>query len=637
MSPYSFLETRCRPTERSASVCFIQHVTATANVFRLDSSTRIINSEALTVSMDPRLASVIAVGLLMAVALLSVPVEGAVEVVDKKFHVMVIPDSDEEGFEPHILAGPSIDGQQWYYVDSPTGLSNQNGQGGNLWISKDYGETWDWYDKDMATGTGRSGDSYTAIKADGTIYYTDLYLSTASVDWSNDGGESWVQNPAGSVYPIVDRQWFQIGPGPGDGGEMLYFSYNELASGLHMVKSRMIASQGIDWQPCNSGLPISTDVGSRDNFVVDPTTGEVYHANWQSNGIYCYVSTNYAESFTGYEVEGGTIHAAAQNTFIDMDVDLAGNVYMMWSSREHIKLGISRDKGQTWDVSEVTVENGTRVFPWIAAGSEGRIAMAWYDTNESGNPNNLDDAVWDYIVAISINALDEDPLYEFVILDPGAHVGSVRTSGLDGDDGNTPDRDLGDYIGIDIDEFGRAITVWGHDGDDGVNARQLPIMFARQDEGPFLYDHGISANFTYKASKLKVTVDASSTVSGDWTISNYTWSWGDGQYAEGEEASHTYRRDGTYTITLSVAFENGLILGKSISVSVEEKEDEEFPTLAVSLLALIILLAVAGAFLMKRKKTEVTEVEVVPEGEPMDPPPEAPVEVETISESETPS
>jgi len=583
--------------------------------------------------MDPRYASVFAIVMLITIAFLSAGSEAVVEVVDKDFHVMVIPDSYEEGFEPHILAGPSIDGQQWYYVDSPTGLGNANGQGGNLWISKDHGETWAWYDKDMATGTGRSGDSYTAIKADGTIYYTDLYLSTASVDWSNDGGETWIQNPMGSLYLLVDRQWFVIGP-DGSGGELLYFSYNELASGLHMVKSRMIASQGIDWQPCNGGAPISSDVGSRDNFAVDTNTGEVYHANWQSNGIYCYVSTNYAESFTGYEVEGGTIHAAAQNTFIDMDVDLAGNVYMMWSSREHIKLGISRDKGQSWDVKVVTVENGTRVFPWIAAGSEGRIAMAWYDTPTVGNPNNLDDAVWNYTVAICINALDEDPLYELINLDPGAHVGSVRTSGLDGDDGNEPDRDLGDYIGIDVDEYGRAITVWGQDQDDGVNSRLLPIMFGRQDEGPFLFDIGLRADFTIKKNELNIVVDASITEHGNYPIVNYSWSWGDGDLSEGEMAEHTYSNAGSYTVTLKVTDESGATVGKSLTVTVKEKSEDEFPTMAISLLALVILLTVAGAYLMKRKKTAVMEAEVVPEGEPMDPPPEAPVDVETVVESE---
>ena len=326
-------------------------------------------------------------------------VEARIEYVEKDFTVMVLPNSDGEGFEPHVLAGPSIDGDQWYYVDSPTGLGNT--QGGNLWISKDHGETWAWYDKDSVVGS--SGDSYTAVTRDGAIYYTDLYLSTASVDSSLDGGETWVANPFASVYVLDDRQWLHVGPNS-QGGENIYFSFNELLIGLVMVKAEYTGLTGValDWKPCNAGLPISSNVGSRDNFAVDQNNGNIYHANYQSNGVFCYVSTNEGNSFTGYQVHDETVHANVQNTFIDMDVDSAGNVYMMWSSRDHIMLGISTDEGSSWDVKEVTELDGCRVLPWIAAGDEGRIAMAWYDTNQTGNPNNLDNAWWDFVVALSI-------------------------------------------------------------------------------------------------------------------------------------------------------------------------------------------------------------------------------------------
>ncbi|HID74285.1 MAG TPA: PKD domain-containing protein, partial [Thermoplasmata archaeon] len=498
------------------------------------------------------------------------------------------------------LAGLGIDGNQWYYVDSPTGLGNAEGQGGNLWISKDHGVTWEWCDKDMATGTGRSGDSYTAVSKNGVIYYTDLYLSTASVDFSMDGGEMWIQNPLASVYPVVDRQWLMIGPDR-SGGQMLYFSFNQLASGLVMVKSRMIGGAAIDWQPCNGGLPITSDVGSRDNFAVDQENGNIYHANYQSDGIYCYVSRDLADSFEAVKVHDETVHAKVQNTFIQIDVDNAGNVYMMWSSREHVMLGISTDEGASWTIRQVTESNGTRVLPWIAAGDEGRIAMAWYETNDMGNPNNLDDSIWDFVVAISVNALDEDPLYELITLDPGAHVGSVRTSGLDGDDGKTPDRDLGDYIGIDIDEFGRAIVVWGRDGDDGVNARQLPVMFARVDEGPFLFDLSLLADFAVRTDGLRVSVDASASVKGsDRPIVNHTWDWGDGTGGSGVAAEHRYVKGGVYNITLRVENDVGQVARAVITVSVRERPEWGFPLLAAGIGALLIAGTAVGLFAVKR-------------------------------------
>jgi len=574
-------------------------------------------------------------GLMTAFLLATIPlplaqVEAKIEYVEKDFTVMVLPDSDGEGFEPHILAGPSIDGDQWLYVDSPTGLGNT--QGGNLWISKDHGETWAWYDKDTALGT--SGDSYTAVTRDGAIYYTDLYLSSASVDSSLDGGETWIANPFASVYVLDDRQWLHVGPNS-QGGENLYFSFNELLVGLVMVKAEYTGLTGValDWKPCNNGLPISSNVGSRDNFAVCQDTGNIYHANYQSNGVFCYVSTNEGNSFTRYQVHDETVHARVQNTFIDMDVDTAGNVYMMWSSREHIMLGISTNQGQDWDVKEVTELDGCRVLPWIAAGDEGRIAMAWYDTNSTGNPNNLDEAWWDFVVAISINALDPDPTYEYVVVEPNAHHGSVRTSGLDGDEGPAPDRDLGDFIGIDIDEHGRAIAVFGIDKDDGPNARQVPCFFARQNEGPFLIEKlGPVANFTVKRDDL--TVKANGYHSWDWNgrrIINYTWDWGDNSTSSGEDgnATHSYAAEGSYLITLTIQNEDGLYDTTSMMVKVEEGEGASYWPYYIS--GLVILVMVLGVAMVTRKKKPGDDI---PMGIPVAEPVKEAEKVEEASEGE---
>ena len=535
--------------------------------------------------------------------------EGRLEYVEKDFSIQILPDSTGGGFEPHILAGPGIDGTEWLYIDSPTGLGNT--QGGNLWISKDHGETWIWYDKDSVFGT--SGDSYTVISKEGAIYYTDLYLSSASVDSSVDGGETWIANPFASVYTIVDRQWLQIGPNS-NGGETVYFSFNQLAIGLVMVKAENTGLTGValDWVPCNYGLPISSNVGSRDNMIVDHNNGNIYHANYQSNGVYCYISTNEGDSFTGVKVFDETVHAKVQNTFMDIDVDEAGNIYQIWSSREHIMLGISQDMGQSWDVKQITETDGCRVLPWIAGGDEGRIAMAWYDTNDTGNPNNLDDSSWDFVVAITEDALEEDPTFEYIVVDPDAHVGSVRTSGLDGDEGPAPDRDLGDYIGIDIDEFGRSVVTFGRDGDDGPNNRAIPCLFGIQNEGPFLKeDIGPIADFRASISDLEVTVDGSwSDDLGGKEILNYSWDFGDNSsLLEGEKASHEYSKAGEYNITLLVTNEDGLMMRKIMTVNVEEEDGFPISSTQGSVGAIIILLII-GLILFMRKKDEEAGIEV---------------------------
>lgn len=539
-------------------------------------------------------------------ALALVPmVDGAVEYVERDYLVETLPQSVGQGFEPHILAGPGKDGTEWLYVDTPTGLGSSDGQGGNLWISKDHGVTWEWYDKDMAIGTGRSGDSYTAISEEGNIYYTDLYLTTASVDFSLDGGNTWIQNPQASQYLVVDRQWLQLGP-DGNGGEILYFSFNQLTSGLVMVKSQLLGDGAFDWIPCNGGVPITTDVGSRDNMVVDQNNGNIYHANYQSDGIYCYISTDQGDSFYGVQVNEESVHAKVQNTFMDIDVDSAGNIYMIWSSRDHIFMAVSQDEGLSWVTHQVTEKDGCRVLPWIASGDEGRVALAWFDTNDTGNPNNLDDSVWDYYIATTSDATSEDPTFQFVNLDPGAHVGSVRTSGTDGDEGPAPDRDLGDYIGLDVDELGRVLTVWGPDRDDGVGARANPCMFARQNEGPFMKENiGPMAEFSMSADGLEVELDGSLSADlGGEEIVNYEWFLGDGTtFSNVTSVSHEYDDEGTYEITLLVTNAQGLKIRKVMSVSVEENSGFS-AALAGSIGAFIILLIIGIVLFFFRRNIE---------------------------------
>jgi len=556
-------------------------------------------------------ALVTALTALLAVSILAaLPAHAAVVETVRDFSVQQLPrpsvGSRGGGFEPHILAGHGIDGKQWYYVDSPTGLGNT--QGGNLWISKDHGETWEWYDKDTVFGT--SGDSYTAVSKEGVIYYTDLYLSTASVDSSTDGGETWIANPFASDYVVVDRQWLVTGPNNA-GGENIYFAFNQLGSGLVMVKAQLTGLTGVavDWVPCNNGLPITSDVGSRDNFAVDKQNGDIYFANYQSNGIFCYISTNEGDSFTRVKVNDETVHARVQNTFMDIIVDTGGNVYMMWSSRDDIMIAISEDRGQHWRTVKVTEKPGCRVLPWITAGDPGRIAMIWYETPDVGNPNNLDDSVWDLIVTMCYNALDDEPIFEKTVVQSVAHVGSVRTSGTDGDNGSTPDRDLGDFIGIDVDEYGRAIAIWGYDGDDGPNARQAVCMFGRQEQGPFLFeDVGPVAEFTYRKDGLRVSVDAS--LSEDLSgggIEFYEWDWGDENSSKEMQAVHKYERPGKYQIRLQVTNRDGVKDVIYRSVNVREKDDEgifDEPVVmcgSSALLLLVVLVAFVAARKGKRK------------------------------------
>ena len=58
---------------------------------------------------------------------------------------------------------------------------------------------------------------------------------------------------------------------------------------------------------------------------------------------------------------------------------------------------------------------------------------------------------------------------------------------------------------------------------------------------------------------LTVTFDALSSHDSDGVILTYSWDYGDGSTGSGDEVSHTYATEGSYTVTLKVTDDGGKI------------------------------------------------------------------------------
>jgi PKD repeat protein len=519
--------------------------------------------------------------------------------------VKELENSVEGGFEPHILAGPGIDGNEWFYIDSPTGLGS--GESGNLWISKDGGETWEKKNTGrQSINLGGSGDSYTAVASDGTIYYTDLYLVTVTVDVSYDGGETFIQNPQASVVPIDDRQWLGIGPSAGfsPGSETLYLSYNQIPGGLYIQRA-VFTPAGFAWVPGNFGRPVTTDVGSRDYFVVDHNDGTLFLPNFNGDQLEMFISTDGANTFTRTEVftpDSGD-NDPVQNIFTAVDVDNAGNVYLIWCNKAHVFMSVSEDRGQSWRIFQVTNTTGTRVLPWIAAGDSGRVGLTWYETPAEGDSDieaEMEGANWTVEAAICVDALSEDPTFLLTTVQENVHTGTIRTSGVSGE----ADRDLGDFFTCDVEEKGRLILTYGVDGDDGPNTYQARVIFSRQIDGPYMLENvGPIAIFTNETNELEVTVDASESHDlGGVELVEYIWDWGDGQNSTGITSIHTYEKEGEYNITLKVVNADGLTSKLKEKIDIKEKEEGINP-LFLGAGLLILLIAIVIAYLRHRKKS----------------------------------
>ncbi|MCI0497503.1 MAG: glycoside hydrolase, partial [Thermoplasmata archaeon] len=344
---------------------------------------------------------VLALTLLLALP----PALGATSHMNLAFFVNEIPDSEDGGFEPHVIVGPGPDGTgEVLYIDSPNGLASQ--LSGNLWRSDDGGNTWEIKPKDFGN-MGASGDSYTAVASDGTLYFTDLYGVTVTIDVSTDGGDSWFQNPWGGSRIGDDRQWFVMGPTvdglPGMRDQTLYLSYNSL-DGL-VVDRYSFDPYAIIKVP---GPPVTNNVYARDYFAVDQNDGTVYLPNYEGDSVALYRSSDGGVTWDALTVATGT--GDVQHIFIGADVDAAGNLYLVWCDQRNVTLAVSTDRGDSWAFHSVTDTPGTRVLPWITAGDAGMVGLNWVETSDVGDCNELD-SNWSVLAAVCVNATAPDPQF----------------------------------------------------------------------------------------------------------------------------------------------------------------------------------------------------------------------------------
>jgi PKD repeat protein len=332
--------------------------------------------------------------------------------------------------------------------------------------------------------------------------------------------------------------------------QTLYMVYNQLNTGLWIMKSEY-TDLGIAWKPGNRGRAVTKDVAARDLMAIDQHDGTIYLANTGAAGLYIYVSTDGATSFTRVKVMDGAVDSF-ENIFVVDAVDDAGNVYLAWTDQHNVTLAASQDKGQSWRFMNLVSGNGTRVLPWVTAGDAGRVGVVWYETNETGSSDNLNNASWAVMAAVTADAFADNVTFYESVVDPFVHYGTIRTTGATG----SADRDLGDFMSCDVDSMGRLVMTFGNDGNDGSNMYKSTVMYAHQTGGPFLRENaGPVARFTKELDGLKITVNGRDSYDKNGKgISSYQWRWGDGTNTTGQDptATHTYKHGGHYNLTLVV-------------------------------------------------------------------------------------
>lgn len=374
--------------------------------------------------------------------------------------VSVIDPSGGQG-EPSLGVAP--DGTLY-----ANGLAGTGGRDpGAVYQSLDNGSTW----KRIGTPTAPmpNFDPDLAVSHDGTVWFSSLWLGCSSTGASKDAGKTWTTSYAACVPAAGDRQY--VVPTKAGGA----YIYSHHVPTLYQTISRT-TDYGATWTP----------VGVAESGQVSLVTG---NSGWGGGGFYNEAKDSVFLTFTNTEgdaVTGRTWHPAASilhkgdSSFTLMQLpnaggdsvglslvvgaaDKAGNVYLSWAEAKGkdmtIYMASSKDDGKTWS-KPVVVDNdsGSKVFPAIAAGDDGRVAIAYYHADKNEYPSSVPkDARWNVTLAWTADALNETPTWERANL--STH--SVRTGPIC-PDGTTcqGNRNLLDYFALKITPEGRVASVW---------------------------------------------------------------------------------------------------------------------------------------------------------------------------------
>lgn len=425
-------------------------------------------------------------------------------------------DTQRAGGEPSVVAHPdgtllyaSHAGTTHFFApEAPEGseafYEKYRGQV-HAYFSDDHGATWHFVDRTIPPegipGSGFSDPDF-AIDAAGNVYLSEINLVNVAMSRSNTSGHSY-QLRNFFAETITDRQWSAAGPTDyvflvGNADEGGTFPTDPVGNNGHLI-----------YRSTDGGQTFSEaveDPGGLGDLVFDQGSGTLYEAHYEGGDLVLAAFRSALASMDQVALtpEKHTIARGVNmlSHWPAIDLDPAGNVYIAWDeagsgAREAgVWYSYSTDAGRTWAAPvRVDTDDRTDIWPWIAAGDPGRVAVAWFG-NDSALPNNDAEQAgpndgWNVYVAQTTTGLgcnkSPNPGFRVTRATPQPfHVGTVCMGGTICQ-AQLVDRRLGDYFTIDVDTTGALVAAYSDTRQGGAVA--LPAFF-RQTGGPIFFSSG---------------------------------------------------------------------------------------------------------------------------------------------------
>ncbi|MDQ3991320.1 MAG: hypothetical protein M3245_03290 [Actinomycetota bacterium] len=356
-------------------------------------------------------------------------------------------------FEPTV--GVSDTGAVFYNPKPTAGINTQH-----IMRSTDQGKTWEDVSPPLGSSTAiippTDLDPYIHVdRWTGRIFSPQLYVGCSYLSFSDDDGETWIQNPAACGIPGNDHQTLYAGPPrvlPTVGyPNIVYYCYNGL---LFSACGRSLDG-GLTFEPAGVPYPPGGCGGLHGHVVVGPD-GTVYLPKSDcSTGPMVAVSRDDGQSWTRVQLAGPAFRGDDHESHVG--VDKAGNAYYAWVADGLPYISVSRDAGATWSEPIMAGAPGLTTA-WgvsLEAGDRGKIAIYYTGTSSECcyAPRSGGERAWHAYVGVSVDADSANPTFLTTTFNDPVDPVRRGTCGP-GRCGARP-TSLGDFLEVYVDGNGR--------------------------------------------------------------------------------------------------------------------------------------------------------------------------------------
>jgi len=288
-------------------------------------------------------------------------------------------------------------------------------------------------------------------------------LANVYVSTSHDGGASWVLNPTGATIPVDDREWIAA-----DGANKVCVSYHAYATTNNIFVTCSYDGGTTFTQVANAFDPshafnalYNNEIG---NLAIDPNNHLIYQSfssianageetclSCSTHVVWIAVSIDGGQSFTDYQVYvKPDVTVGYGHQFVNVSVDQAGNVYLVYSDNHNLWYSYSTTFGQSSNgpFRINSSPSSTAILPWSSAGHAGTLDVVWYGSSYYDGVNPPDSypmtASWQVYFAQNLAATTPNSKWSQTTASGIIHYGGVCESGVT----CTGNRDLLDDFGV---------------------------------------------------------------------------------------------------------------------------------------------------------------------------------------------